>query len=293
MHREYEDLLLLYTTNSIDQADRQRLEEHLQTCETCRASLKEWRAISAAVRRSANQRADSLPALRLPEQEKNTMQSTYVFPQRRNYVPVTFAAIAAMLILAAAIFFTPKPENTAVIMLQSATETPASAVNITATPRVYVDLVIASQPIENGDVIQSEDVTMYSLPQEAVPFNALAVPEDAIGKIARTNIPCGTVILSNMLVQNARDVSHNVPSIRGDCQYVDLSPLEEPVEFVDVVIAFQEIPRGSVIPADAVSSRPYPAQLVSADTLTGDPSGLVGHIALTDIFREQMIQIPY
>src|SRR5690606_19780046 len=121
MHREYEDLLLLYTTNSIDQAGRQRLEEHLQACEVCRASLREWRTISAAVRRSASHRADSLPALHLPEQEKKTMQSTRALPQRRYYVPVTFAAIAAMLLISAVVLFMRTPGTILTVFVQPTT----------------------------------------------------------------------------------------------------------------------------------------------------------------------------
>lgn len=61
-----------------------------------------------------------------------------------------------------------------------------------------------------------------------------------------------------------------------------------PINFVEVVVAVQEIPRGFRIPANAVTLRPWPAESAPFNAIM-DVDDVTGKIARTDIFREQPI----
>lgn len=58
-----------------------------------------------------------------------------------------------------------------------------------------------------------------------------------------------------------------------------------PVEFVEIVIAIQELPRGIVIPEDGVALRPWPKESLPANNIDSVRE-VVGRIARTDIARE-------
>ena len=277
MHREYEDLLLLYTTHSLDQVGRQQLEEHLQTCETCRASLKEWRALSLAVCRAANQRADSLPALRLPdlEQENNAMQSTHVLPQRYYYVPVTFAAIAAMLIFTAVVLFMRTPGSTLTVFVQP-------------TIADTVEIVMPTHLLRIDRRIVEGDVALVSIPVEVAPTNGLTSLEEVIGKFARTDIYCGQPILSNMVADHSPYVPeyHNYAEIDRN-EVCNLAPNPDD-ELVNVVIASREIHQGETISEVIVELRPYPSPLIPRDAFV-NIEDVTDRVAITDIFPGQLI----
>lgn len=72
----------------------------------------------------------------------------------------------------------------------------------TATPMVFVDLVIAVQEISRGQVIPPNAVAVQPWPQQSMPFNAVSSVEDVIGRIARTDIFREQPILTNMIVDN-------------------------------------------------------------------------------------------
>jgi pilus assembly protein CpaB len=65
-------------------------------------------------------------------------------------------------------------------------------------------------------------------------------------------------------------------------------PTPTPQQFVDLVIAVQELPRGIVIPPNAVELRPWPLESAPFNGIT-NLEDVVGRIARTDIFREQPI----
>ena len=78
----------------------------------------------------------------------------------------------------------------------------------TPTPFPIVHIVIAVQELPRGIRIPAENaVALQPWPAEAAPFNALTDVEDAIGKIARTDIPREAPILSTMLVDSLQDLS--------------------------------------------------------------------------------------
>ncbi len=65
-------------------------------------------------------------------------------------------------------------------------------------------------------------------------------------------------------------------------------PTPTPLEFVDIVIAVQELPRGFRIPANALELRPWPEVSAPVNSFTSLEE-VIGKIARTDIFREQPI----
>jgi Flp pilus assembly protein CpaB len=65
-------------------------------------------------------------------------------------------------------------------------------------------------------------------------------------------------------------------------------PTATPIAFVDLVIAVQEIPRGMVIPPNAVALRPWPQAAAPFNGLS-NLEDVIGQRARTDIFREQPI----
>lgn len=65
-------------------------------------------------------------------------------------------------------------------------------------------------------------------------------------------------------------------------------PTPTPIIFVDIVIAVQELPRGIVIPPNAVAVRPWPQDAAPFNAV-GNVDDVIGKRARTDIFREQPI----
>ncbi|PJF36972.1 MAG: Flp pilus assembly protein CpaB [Candidatus Thermofonsia Clade 1 bacterium] len=61
-----------------------------------------------------------------------------------------------------------------------------------------------------------------------------------------------------------------------------------PVEFVEIVIALQELPRGIVIPEDGVGLRPWPKESLPINSIDS-VRDVVGRIARTDIVRESPV----
>lgn len=92
-------------------------------------------------------------------------------------------------------------DNTAVPDVPDATPLP------TATPFVFVDIVIAIQELPRGIIIPPNAVAVRPWPQSAQPFNALSDVNDVIGKRARTDIFREQPILSNMVVEDLTDAA--------------------------------------------------------------------------------------
>jgi Flp pilus assembly protein CpaB len=72
----------------------------------------------------------------------------------------------------------------------------------TATPMVFVDLVIAVQEISRGQVIPPNAVAIRPWPEQSQPFNGITSLEDVVGRIARTDIFREQPILTNMIVDS-------------------------------------------------------------------------------------------
>ncbi|MEP7290158.1 MAG: SAF domain-containing protein [Chloroflexota bacterium] len=78
----------------------------------------------------------------------------------------------------------------------------------TATPIIFVDLVVAVQELPRGIVIPPNAVALRPWPQDAAPFNGVSNLEDVIGKRARTDIFREQPILSNMVVDDLTGAAH-------------------------------------------------------------------------------------
>ncbi len=63
MAKHWHDLLPFYVAGQLPTAERIALEQHLLSCQECRAALDEWRALADAVRRDASSREADLPPL--------------------------------------------------------------------------------------------------------------------------------------------------------------------------------------------------------------------------------------
>lgn len=88
-----------------------------------------------------------------------------------------------------------QPEEEAVVQVN---ETPLP----TATPIVFVDLVVAVQEIPRGMVIPPNAIQLRPWPQSVAPYNGVTNMDDIVGKRARTDIFREQPILSNMVVDD-------------------------------------------------------------------------------------------
>lgn len=78
----------------------------------------------------------------------------------------------------------------------------------TATPIIFVDLVVAVQELPRGIVIPPNAVALRPWPQDAAPLNGITSLEDVIGMRARTDIFREQPILSNMVVEDLTGAAH-------------------------------------------------------------------------------------
>ena len=115
--------------------------------------------------------------------------------------------IVALVIVFVVPLLNPAPTPTAtpgtpVVQAPQATALP------TATPIVFVDLVIAVQELPRGIVIPPNAVALRPWPQDAAPFNGVTSVDAVVGKRARTDIFREQPILSNMVVDDLTGVAH-------------------------------------------------------------------------------------
>jgi Flp pilus assembly protein CpaB len=88
---------------------------------------------------------------------------------------------------------------------------------------------------------------------------------------------------------NTRPAQQGATPLPGQTQVPQSNlPTPTPLEFVDIVIAVQELPRGFRIPANALELRPWPEVSAPVNSFTSLEE-VIGKIARTDIFREQPI----
>ncbi|MCC7209782.1 MAG: hypothetical protein IT323_20920 [Anaerolineae bacterium] len=77
----------------------------------------------------------------------------------------------------------------------------------TPTPIFYTRVLVAQQEIPRGMVIPEDAVVVRDWPVESAPVYALSDPGDAIGFIARSDIPRESPILSTQLVENLSQIA--------------------------------------------------------------------------------------
>ncbi len=125
---------------------------------------------------------------------------------------VLIAAILIVLVALVVLFvlpgLNPPPAPAATGVAQVATSEPVGTPLPTATPIVFVNLVIAVQELPRGIVIPPNAVALRPWPQDAAPFNGVSNLDDVVGKRARTDIFREQPILSNMVVDDLTGAAH-------------------------------------------------------------------------------------
>jgi anti-sigma-K factor RskA len=110
-HEDYQDMLAPHALGALDRADRALMEEHLETCEECRAELDQWRDTAGVLAHVAGA-AEPSPQVRERilenvRAERSALSGNVVDLPLRPRRPVSqlprFAAIAASVILVALI----------------------------------------------------------------------------------------------------------------------------------------------------------------------------------------------
>jgi pilus assembly protein CpaB len=100
---------------------------------------------------------------------------------------------------------TPLPGETRVA--QNPSGTPQATNTPIPTPLPTIDIVVAGQRINRGQVIQPGDVVIRTWPEPFAPLSAITDTELVIGSIARTDIEREMPILTSHLTDNLSDIA--------------------------------------------------------------------------------------
>jgi Flp pilus assembly protein CpaB len=110
---------------------------------------------------------------------------------------IIVVVVGAAALFLGGVFGGPPPEPTAVA---GGVETPGAGELPTATPIQLTKVVIAVNNLDRGMRIPANGVDEILWPAQSVPFGALNNKQLAIGRIARTDIPPGQVIVDKLLI---------------------------------------------------------------------------------------------
>lgn len=80
-------------------------------------------------------------------------------------------------------------------------------VEVTATPAQVLNIIVASQNLNRGDVIPTEALSSFPWPTEIVPPSAITDPALVVGARARYTLQRGEPIFSTMIVQSLQQIS--------------------------------------------------------------------------------------
>lgn len=120
---------------------------------------------------------------------------------------ILLLALVLLLGVVAVVLLLPQLTGGSLTPVQEQAEAPAEVLP-TPTPIPYVEIVVAVQELPRGIRIPAENaVELRRWPADAAPFNALQSLDDVVGKIARTDIPRESPVLSTMLVDNLRELA--------------------------------------------------------------------------------------
>lgn len=120
---------------------------------------------------------------------------------------ILLLALILLLGVVAVVLLLPQLTGGNLTPVQEQAEAPAEVLP-TPTPIPYVEIVVAVQELPRGIRIPAENaVELKRWPADAAPFNALQSLDDVVGKIARTDIPRESPVLSTMLVDNLRELA--------------------------------------------------------------------------------------
>lgn len=103
----------------------------------------------------------------------------------------------------------PVPETTpgATVVAQNTSGTPEATNTPVPTPLPTIDIVVAVQKINRGQVIQAGDVAYRTWPEPFAPLSAITDIELVIGSIARTDIEREQPVLTSLLTEDLSSLS--------------------------------------------------------------------------------------
>jgi Flp pilus assembly protein CpaB len=146
-----------------------------------------------------------------------------------------------------------------------------------AKARPVALFTVAVRNIENGAVVMPEDLAVYEMPPDAeLPVTNDQI-YDIVYRIARGNILCGELLSVNRLADNAHNVPEGQPDLpvmdcgtletsydpfEGSIYFPDYKTFEPPSdEVVPVVVYSRNLPAGSILSAEDLTTTNYPAFL--------------------------------
>ncbi len=151
-----------------------------------------------------------------------------------NKIKAVFIIIAGIFLVGIGVF-----ASYILLMQFKASSTPISAVEVT----VKTSVVVLSRDLSLGDKIASGDIHLASVPLDITPRNIITDLDDAVGKITKTDLVQGEILLTSNLADptnNNKDLSfilsedHVLLAFPGD----DLMSRESMVQRGDIVDIF-------------------------------------------------------
>ena len=118
-----------------------------------------------------------------------------------NKVKVLFIVIAGIILVAIGVF----ASSMLIQRFQSDQQTP-----VPQEETVKISIVVVTRDLFLGDTLTESDLKLSSVPVEIAPRNALTDPAEAVGKIIKTDLIQGEMLLLHNLAdptKNNRDLS--------------------------------------------------------------------------------------
>jgi len=127
---------------------------------------------------------------------------------RRILLIVVFIAV---IVIGVGLFLSTRPRttpnpNTTPGATQVVSGQPEATLPPTNTPLPMVDIIVAVQPINRGQIITPDMVDYRSWPEQSAPLSAITDMESVVGKIARTDIYRESPITNVVITENLNDL---------------------------------------------------------------------------------------
>ena len=126
------------------------------------------------------------------------------------------------------------------------------------------DVVVLARDLFLGDTIQAGDVEIASAPVEIVPRNALTDPEEAVGKIIKTDLVQGEMLLSSNLA-DPTNKNQDLSFILSDDHVLLAFPADDLMSQEDIV------QRGDIVDIFATFTQEVET-IGETVTVTGEPA---------------------
>lgn len=134
--------------------------------------------------------------------------------------------IVALILLAAAVFAT-------YILIQRFQPEPEPEVS-QQEEVIKTSVIVLARDLNLGDKLQSNDLQLVEAPVDIVPRNAISNEEDAVGKIIKTDLVQGEILLSSNLANPTMD-NNDLAFILSDDHVLMAFPAEDLMSREDMV----------------------------------------------------------